>query len=643
MAIELAGAIGLGGKRPSILTGLGETIGKIGGDISEGIQRNQAAQAVAQRKEQEKSDMVIDYWNKKLNIENPGDVYNQDWENQLRPFINERLNELTKMQIEGKGSSFINAKGVQFANEISDKIGIAKKDFNTGAKLGKYFNNPDEYETEEARQSWAERLNKPLEERAKDVDFVETDITQKSIFPKPVSLEKEIKEINPSFDLGETFVKEIVVDGSNRYKIDEKGLADIKSRVIDDFVNGRMSKYQKSLMRQAEIMTRDTNPPDYNENDTPEQFAQKKQTQVLNAMGSLFDRDWNTIQDEAIKKATNKRTIRTESEYGSGRYSGSAGSTNFVQGVGGSSVGDVTNEINKINFQIKHFDIAIDKIKKEQSKVEGSENKLQHKNKINDIKTERKKAEDKIKELEEKKKGFLIQGSDKIHLSMKSRPSFVLTDEQGKQVKGVSATDVLFDKVNGTPIGILGVYGSGKNQQEEIFPLTDDSNGMRNAAELIVQFKQRKDDFIGHLKKIKAPESHIEGLNRLISRMAKDDTKAKSEKDYGTRPDGTKKGSGFLGEIKTKDGKVMTEKTASIDFGVGEMDIPLIVNGLSKEEIDVLASGKKPTKTIIDKAVNHAKKRMSEGLSPYENGGELKSKSGKPIKLNLQTMQYEYK
>jgi hypothetical protein len=641
MAIELAGAIGLGGKRPSILTGLGETIGKIGGDITEGIQRNQAAQAVAQRKEQEKSDMVIDYWNKKLNIENPGDVYNQDWENQLRPFINERLNELTKMQIEGKGSSFINAKGVQFANEISDKIGIAKKDFNTGAKLGKYFNNPDEYETEEARQSWGERLNKPLEERAKDVDFVETDITQKSIFPKPVSLEKEIKEINPSFDLGETFVKEIVEDGTNRYKIDREGLADIKSRVVDDIKNGRMSKYQKSLMRQAEIMTRDTNP--YNENDTPEQFAQKKQTQLLDAMNMLFERDWNTIQDEAIKKATNKRTIRTESEYGSGRYSGSAGSTSFVQGVSGSSVGNVTDEINSLKNKIIGINTGIASLEKSKKKVGKEAGEGIKAISIPEYKTERKEAEAKIKELEEKRKSLLVQESDKIHLSMKSRSSFVLTDEQGKQVKGVSATDVLFDKVNGTPIGILGVYGSGKNQQEKIFPLTNDANGRTNAAELIGQFKQRKDDFIGHLKKIKAPESNIEGFNRLISRRAKDDTKAKSEKDYGTRPDGTKKGSGFLGEIKTKDGKVMTEKTASIDFGVGEMDIPLIVNGLSKEEIDVLASGKKPTKTIIDKAVNHAKKRMSEGLSPYENGGELKSKSGKPIKLNLQTMQYEYK
>jgi hypothetical protein len=113
-------------------------------------------------------------------------------------------------------------------------------------------------------------------------------------------------------------------------------------------------------------------------------------------------------------------------------------------------------------------------------------------------------------------------------------------------------------------------------------------------------------------------------------------------KDYGTRADGTKKGKGFLGEIKTKDGKVMTEKTTSVDFGLGEMNIPLIVNGLTKEEIDILSNDKKPTKVMLDKAVNHAKKRMSEGQSPYENGGTLKSKSGKKIKLNLKTNKFEY-
>lgn len=113
-------------------------------------------------------------------------------------------------------------------------------------------------------------------------------------------------------------------------------------------------------------------------------------------------------------------------------------------------------------------------------------------------------------------------------------------------------------------------------------------------------------------------------------------------KDYGTRADGTKKGKGFLGEIKTKDGKVMTEKTTSVDFGLGEMNIPLIVNGLTKEEIDILSNNKKPTEVMLDKAVNHAKKRMSEGQSPYENGGTLKSKSGKKIKLNLKTNKFEY-
>lgn len=91
--------------------------------------------------------------------------------------------------------------------------------------------------------------------------------------------------------------------------------------------------------------------------------------------------------------------------------------------------------------------------------------------------------------------------------------------------------------------------------------------------------------------------------------------------DYGDRVDGTKKGRGFLGEIKTPDGAVMTEYSIGVDWGEGEQEIPTLVPGLTRQEIDYLARGGRPTPEITDKAIEHARKRLSMGFSPFAMRG----------------------
>jgi hypothetical protein len=87
--------------------------------------------------------------------------------------------------------------------------------------------------------------------------------------------------------------------------------------------------------------------------------------------------------------------------------------------------------------------------------------------------------------------------------------------------------------------------------------------------------------------------------------------------EYGNRVDGTKKGVGYLGELKRPDGKVSTEISVGVDFGNGETEIPLLVPTLSKDEIDHLLAGKKETPEILDKAVKHAIDRLKSGKSPF--------------------------
>ncbi len=54
------------------------------------------------------------------------------------------------------------------------------------------------------------------------------------------------------------------------------------------------------------------------------------------------------------------------------------------------------------------------------------------------------------------------------------------------------------------------------------------------------------------------------------------------------------------------------------------MEIPLLVPGLTKQEISLLLSGAKPTDVVMRKAVGHAKNRMFFGKSPFAQEGEQK-------------------
>lgn len=100
---------------------------------------------------------------------------------------------------------------------------------------------------------------------------------------------------------------------------------------------------------------------------------------------------------------------------------------------------------------------------------------------------------------------------------------------------------------------------------------------------------------------------------------------AQGTPDWGNRPDGTKKGNGWLGVLQRPDGGVSTEISTGVEWDGQEHEIPLIVPGLDKKELDYLLTTDIHSKdfydnmprSIMDKAVAHAKKRIGEGKSPY--------------------------
>lgn len=63
----------------------------------------------------------------------------------------------------------------------------------------------------------------------------------------------------------------------------------------------------------------------------------------------------------------------------------------------------------------------------------------------------------------------------------------------------------------------------------------------------------------------------------------------------------------------------MTEKSIGVNINGKETLIPSIVPTLTQEEIDYMKTHDMPNEAIIQKAVDHANKRIKEGKSPFKN------------------------
>jgi len=92
-----------------------------------------------------------------------------------------------------------------------------------------------------------------------------------------------------------------------------------------------------------------------------------------------------------------------------------------------------------------------------------------------------------------------------------------------------------------------------------------------------------------------------------------------AQNNWGKRKDGTLKGGGWLGPLRRPDGRVSTELSVGVNLGRGEVEIPLLVPTLNKNEVEYLLRGGEPTREIMDKAAKHAVERMRQGMSPFKD------------------------
>jgi len=110
----------------------------------------------------------------------------------------------------------------------------------------------------------------------------------------------------------------------------------------------------------------------------------------------------------------------------------------------------------------------------------------------------------------------------------------------------------------------------------------------------------------------------VKAAKAMTASQAKARKQSFSGPGYGKRKDGTKKGKGFLGELKRPDGRVSTELSIGVTFDGKETEIPTLIPTLTQKEITLLLRGDKPTREIVKKSVEHAKKRIRQGKSPFK-------------------------
>ena len=98
----------------------------------------------------------------------------------------------------------------------------------------------------------------------------------------------------------------------------------------------------------------------------------------------------------------------------------------------------------------------------------------------------------------------------------------------------------------------------------------------------------------------------------------------KASGGYGARPDGSAKGAGWLGEIRDKNGDVMTELTAEADYDGKRIMYPLITPNQGFRNLSELVMGITPSEDTHRLAFDHAMDMIRSGRSQYKHDPYLK-------------------
>ena len=132
-------------------------------------------------------------------------------------------------------------------------------------------------------------------------------------------------------------------------------------------------------------------------------------------------------------------------------------------------------------------------------------------------------------------------------------------------------------------------------------------------------------------------------LGKFFKTRPRTVAKFKGEKplgSFGLRPDGTKKGNGYLGVLSLPNGGVTTEYTVqsnAVKIDGKRIDFPTLVPTLTQKEVDLMVNDIIPNggdipEEIMQKAIKHAKKRIKEGKSVFADEKNISEMSDEELR-----------
>jgi hypothetical protein len=95
-------------------------------------------------------------------------------------------------------------------------------------------------------------------------------------------------------------------------------------------------------------------------------------------------------------------------------------------------------------------------------------------------------------------------------------------------------------------------------------------------------------------------------MNRLMELLAR-------QQAYGKRADGTQKDRGYLGELQTPRGDIMTEYSVNIDG----REVPSVIPTLHPAELNYILQTEIVPRSVDHKLYKHARERVRQGKSPF--------------------------
>ncbi|HEX5461878.1 MAG TPA: hypothetical protein VFX20_18080 [Steroidobacteraceae bacterium] len=141
--------------------------------------------------------------------------------------------------------------------------------------------------------------------------------------------------------------------------------------------------------------------------------------------------------------------------------------------------------------------------------------------------------------------------------------------------------------------------------------------GLLGASEALGRYQQLTD---GQTKPLDGARSDLSDLQAVPGSQ---DTNPST---WDKRADGSTKGNGWLGLLRRPDGGVSSELSVGVGIDGKETEIPLIVPGLSRSQVEQLLAAK-PSQAakvpgVLDQAVAFARRRIAAGKSPFAGSSE---------------------